>query len=927
VDELLQPSTTRASAAFTARADFKAFQFRPLLKFQEEGARHLLIADETGLGKTIEAGYIIAEEIARFQASRVVVLCPNRLRRKWYAELWGRFGLPFRVVGAKGLLSLFERESEPVLAIASMDGGRSISLDDIEALPRNPLVDLLVIDEVHRMIGRGGDTIRRQFGLALAQRSRAVIGLSATPVQVEMSDLKRVLDVVAPGELDEHRFEMDLEATSAVKRVLKSLGSQELGLNESAGLRLGIRDLADLAQGLPPENYASLIKYAADLVATGQLMDLQTRRRFKREALGTTVLLRSVTRTRATDVGEDRRRLVKTIRVKLSEEVSVGIQGEKTVTITEAGYYALLDSLLRQSFSHVHRIQLSSCIPAMVDLLRLGAKGYSSWEATDQDEEEFGSARPETRLSEKQRAESQRLADMYGLITFDAKWKAFSDTLRELKNEKSVRKAIAFTHWIPTFRYLAERVNSLRGIPVYKVSADMDEEAIARELGHFQSHEGFAVLLTTDVLREGLDLDAADCVINYDIPYNPQVVEQRIGRVDRIGQTSSEIRVYNLIVSGSLDDLIYTHVLSRIGVFEHSVGDMRPVLEEMSAQVVKTGMVDEREMNREVGIIEDIRRLMEHGVFLAVEDVLDEEIRRAHESQSDSLVRLMWLPLAAFLQVLDSRMRVRWDAATSLLTLSGVSPDLLGAMQVLVGLDSREELSALFAATGAGSGTVSLNLGSGRNSLPLGHPLLRTSLVLLSNARAARRQDSQSPPHLRLNHWPPDFPEFFRRVSLVEYVFMGEEVREKRRSWWGQGPNGAFSRLEGVRTDRLLETCLASASAGDSLSGSQLSSITNATRNDFDEWTNARAKGEHDLRLLTAQAALRTARARLHRLNARSVEAAERGSTIARKVSELRVEVEALEGRLEDLRLEPQSRVLNEIASRRVALVISQRRD
>ncbi len=926
-EELLHPWSARTSAAFTARADFKPFQFRPLLKFHGEGARHVLIADETGLGKTIEAGYIIAEEIARFQASRVVVLCPSRLRRKWYAELWGRFGLPFHVVGARSLLNLLERAGEPVLAIASMDGGRSLSLDDIEALPGNLPVDVLVIDEVHRMIGRGIDTIRRQFGLALAQRSRAVIGLSATPVQIEMGDLKRVLDLVAPGELDENLFEVELAATSAVKRVSRSLESQDLASSESAGLVSAVRDLASVAQSLHGEAYASLVKYAEDLAAAGQVMDANARRRFRREALDKTVLLRTMTRTRATDVGEDRRRLVKTIRVQLSEEVASGIQGEKKVTITEAGYYAVLDSFLRQSFSHVHRIQLSSCIPAMVDLLRLGAMGYAAWEAKDLDEEESGSATSGTRSSEKQRAECQRLADMYGLITSDTKWKAFSELLRELKDGKSVRKAIAFTHWIPTFRYLAERVTSLRAIPVYKASADMDDEAIAREVGNFQTHEGFALLLTTDVLREGLDLDAADCVINYDIPYNPQVVEQRIGRVDRIGQKSSDIRVYNLIVSGSLDDLIYTRVLSRIGVFEHSIGDMRPVLEEMTERAAKTGSADVHEIDREVSLIEDVRRLMEHGAFLAVEEVLDEDIRRAHESQSDSMVNLMWFVLATFFQILDNRVGTGWDPATSSLMLSGVSSDLVGALQVLVGLDSREEISAMFGATGGGSKSMYLNLGSGRHSLPLAHPLIRTSLLLLSSAGALPQQDSQSPPHLRLNHWPPNLQESFRRVVLVEYRYAGDHVRERRRCWWGQGPSGVFTRLGDVRTDRLLEACLASGSAGDPLSESQLRLIADATTKDFNEWTDARAKGEHDLRLLAAQAALRTARARLHRLEARLAAVTEGGGTVARKVGEVRSEVEMLEGRVEDLRFGSQSRALSEIASWRVALVLTLRRD
>src|SRR2546426_6515764 len=89
---------TDLPAAFSCRTTFKPFQFRPLLKYLGEAGRQLLVADEAGLGKTIEAAYIIAEEIARFGASRILIVCPSRLRRKWRDELWSRLGLAFQVV-------------------------------------------------------------------------------------------------------------------------------------------------------------------------------------------------------------------------------------------------------------------------------------------------------------------------------------------------------------------------------------------------------------------------------------------------------------------------------------------------------------------------------------------------------------------------------------------------------------------------------------------------------------------------------------------------------------------------------------------------------------------------------------------------------------------------------------------------------------
>src|SRR6266487_3694404 len=188
--DISQPT---AGSVFLARTDFKDYQFRPLMKYLESPLKRLLIADEVGLGKTIEACYVLLEEMSRSQIRRVVILCPSALRNKWRDELWRRFGLRFKQVNASGLRHALQHTMDFQL-IVSMDSMRGSN--NSRRLPIASPIDFLIIDEVHHMIGRESDTLRRTLGVKLSAAATRLIALSATPIQIELDDLRRVLEVV-----------------------------------------------------------------------------------------------------------------------------------------------------------------------------------------------------------------------------------------------------------------------------------------------------------------------------------------------------------------------------------------------------------------------------------------------------------------------------------------------------------------------------------------------------------------------------------------------------------------------------------------------------------------------------------------------------------------------------------------------------------
>src|SRR5260370_6409600 len=174
---LRRPPTRIAYSFSTSRTQFYPHQFTPLLKFLDHPGKRLLIADDVGLGKTIEAGYILRELRARQVVERVLVVVPARLVPKWKRELQTRFDEYFDAVRRADLLSLAERlrqaqELDPFRWIASYehvrpDAGR-VAFEDTE-----PPIDVLIVDEAHRL--RNPDTLHHPIAPTLFAISHAFL--------------------------------------------------------------------------------------------------------------------------------------------------------------------------------------------------------------------------------------------------------------------------------------------------------------------------------------------------------------------------------------------------------------------------------------------------------------------------------------------------------------------------------------------------------------------------------------------------------------------------------------------------------------------------------------------------------------------------------------------------------------------------------
>ena len=198
----------------TTNTDFYAYQFKPVVNFLESPSNGILVADEVGLGKTIEAGLIWTELRSRLDARRLLVLCPAMLREKWREELLNRFGIAAEIAGAADIQRRFaefrHRRRFDYALIGSMQGLRPRRGWDAEP-PRagsaselarylldnadeDPLLDLLIVDEAHYM--RNPEAMTASLGRLLRDVADHVVLLSATPIHLRNRDLYQLLNLV-----------------------------------------------------------------------------------------------------------------------------------------------------------------------------------------------------------------------------------------------------------------------------------------------------------------------------------------------------------------------------------------------------------------------------------------------------------------------------------------------------------------------------------------------------------------------------------------------------------------------------------------------------------------------------------------------------------------------------------------------------------
>lgn len=588
----------------TTNADFYAYQYKPVLSFIDSPSNGILIADEVGLGKTIEAGLIWTELRARLDARRLMVLCPAVLREKWQDELSKRFGLEGRIINLDEAYHFLSGSvynwPDRTAMIMSMQTLRSISncfTDDISEqqnmqdiryklarliLDRSgaePLLDMLIVDEAHYM--RNPESLTAKLGYRLREVCASMALLSATPINLRSEDLFYLLRLIDPENFyDSKVFPSILEANAPL------LKARSAALNKTKG-QSEIKELLNIA-------------YNHDLLKNNKQLEVLLSTDLEKEFLGEpsgrvllanqlekiNLLSKAVTRTRKAEVTEWRViRDPKVCSVPMSEHEE---EFYKLVT-DEIRNYATKNGISSGFLLAMPQRQLSSSMYAAAKAWSLGR-----FDDIDLISEDIGSYAD---LEEKLPSADECVSTIGALIAenvlpkinikelkdHDSKYNELKNILKNFLHDNPTEKIIIFTYFRATIDYIVSRLQS-EGIKCMPLKGGM-RESKQEVIDRFESDKSIEVLVSTEVACEGVDLQFCRVLFNYDLPWNPMRVEQRIGRIDRLGQKANKISIINLVYANTIDERILSRLYERLDIFRKSLGDLEAILGEKIEQL------------------------------------------------------------------------------------------------------------------------------------------------------------------------------------------------------------------------------------------------------------------------------------------------------------------------------------------------------
>lgn len=473
----------------------------------------VLLADEVGLGKTIEACLLLREYLLRGLAKRVLILVPTPLVSQWREELSSKFHLEFSTPPRTGTADRLEYWQETNRVLASMAFAKSRKR--AELVTEVPW-DLVIVDEAHHCKNRATQNWR----LVNALKRRHLFLLSATPVQNNLLELYNLLTLLEPGHL---KTETDF------KRQYVRRGSPRDPRNrERLRSLLGevmVRNTRSLVQMDLPARYAQTIlaQPQGDEAALYGLLDGYLRhRRAPLDEIGGAQPV--------DDNGQDD-----------METSAVGDEGHLPL----AG-----KAVAGREAPPLGRRQLSAL------LLAAGSHAGALAQSLENIAGNDPAARP--------------VIDLAGRVNRTAKDERFLELLRQGHGEKMLVFA--------TFRRTLEHLQQLlteQGVPFATYSGAESESEKDVAVAAFRDR--LPVMLCSESGGEGRNLQFANTLVNFDLPWNPMRIEQRVGRIHRIGQTR-DVFIFNLCTAGSLEARILTLLDEKIRMFELVVGEVGSIL-------------------------------------------------------------------------------------------------------------------------------------------------------------------------------------------------------------------------------------------------------------------------------------------------------------------------------------------------------------
>ncbi|MFZ3170866.1 MAG: DEAD/DEAH box helicase [Carboxydocellales bacterium] len=579
-----------------SRTVFNPYQFKPLSKFLSPGSEErLFIADEVGVGKTIETGIILTELIARGELDRrspILIVCPNALGPKWVKEMNQRFNLKFHLHDGSSLknslvnvLNTGYMPDSTMWSVASIQLLRHHNyfslLQKIDGSREVHLWSMVVIDEAHHM--RNNNTESNYLGNVLSSLSEKLVMLSATPLNLKDEDLFSQLHILNPAMFP------DLQTFSAMLSPVKAINRSRRLLAENSTVVYGdiLKEIEELRigpLGSAINEHAGVASFC-NVLSSGNRMGADEVAKYERMLISLSPLDNSFTRTLKREALKHRVTR-ETIKVPVELNPAEMEFHEAVIQLTKDAYLARGGNPLAIGFiTNTPRRMVSSCIPAMREYLEWCIRNDQmiTDEAESRETVDDDSELPKVPLPPELRSEYIRLRDLAGQLgTEDTKYEEFSKLIKQLFGNLDNPQVMVFSFFVRTLKYLKQRLTA-EGYRVGLICGEVPLVGDGRELGRYDIMEDFEkkdldILLSSEVGGEGLDFQFCQAMVNYDLPYNPMRIEQRIGRIDRFGQNADKVIAANMYIRNTVDERIYAALYERIGLIEESVGTLEPIL-------------------------------------------------------------------------------------------------------------------------------------------------------------------------------------------------------------------------------------------------------------------------------------------------------------------------------------------------------------
>jgi len=510
-------------------------QLHVLNRAMETNNIRYILADEVGLGKTIEAGMIIRELKSRGLVSRILVVCPTGLVTQWASEMQEKFHEKFQVIlpsdydtirrltDNDDVYGQFDQVISPMDSIKPIEKHAGWSEEKVEKYNEERIYsiinsgwDLIIIDEAHRVAGSSGEVARYKLGNLLAQASPYLLLLSATPHNGKTEPFLRLIRL-----LDADAFP---NAKSIVREqvapfLIRTEKREAIDNNGHLLFKNRITHLVTISWDERNNLQRELYEMVSSYVAKTYNKALRNRKKNMCLIFLLIIMQRMVTSSTAAI----RQSLERRLNVLLEQRTCVGDLREEDL-----------------------------------DELNIEDGVEDALEAISLDME----------LEIEELKQIISLAKQAQFQNQDAKVEPLLNEIDAILSEDRTQKVIIFTEFVATQTYLQELLVN-RGYTVTILNGGMSIDERNAAMQEFKTST--SIFISTDAGGEGLNLQFANIIINYDLPWNPMKIEQRCGRVDRIGQ-QRDVHIYNFIVGETVENRVREVLEEKLSVILKEMG-------------------------------------------------------------------------------------------------------------------------------------------------------------------------------------------------------------------------------------------------------------------------------------------------------------------------------------------------------------------